>query len=189
MGGDPLDQGKQAVAHAALINEWLETGKGELGPDPDWHLPDLLNTEAQLLAQPFEDRRKSPVFQPRSAVERSALELERYRPFCLTHEHLPEKYKAASITLDLLREVQAGKTGFVLLLWGFGSKTWHLDGANISSIDPRADTDSGAFKLTSEESLAQKGIGFRLESGSNWEENVCLLISAASFIILLAAST
>lgn len=203
--GDPFDQGKQAVAHAAVINEWLETGKGELGPDPDWHLPDLLNTEAQLLAQHFEDRRKSPVFEPRSAAERSALELERYKLFCLIHEHLTEKYKAASITLDLLREVQAGKTGFVLFLWGFGSKTWHLDGANISNIDPRAEmerdalaeklapapllwisdpTDSGAFKLTSEERLAQKGVGFRIESGRNWEENVCLLISAASFIIV-----
>jgi hypothetical protein len=200
---DPFNLAKQAVEHGAAITEWAETGKGEQPPDPDWHVPYLLNEEARLLAHHFEERIKAPHFQPRSVDERSTLEWERYKLFCLIHEHLTEKYRAASRTLDLLREVQAGKSGFVLLLWGFGSKTWHLEGANVSNIDIGAPikrdalageltpapllwiadpTDSGALKAATADSHSKAG--FRIESGRDWEKNVCLLISAASFIIV-----
>lgn len=202
---DPFNLAEQAVEHGAEVSEWAETGKGEQEPDPDWHVPYLLNEEARLLAYHFEERIKAPDFQPRSAGERSALELERYKMFCLIHEHLTEKYRAASRTLDLLRKVQAGKSGFVLLLWGFGSKTWHLDGASVSNIDIGAPlerdalagklapapllwiadpTDSGAFKAASADNLSKIEASFRIESGRDWEKNVCLLISAASFIIV-----
>lgn len=200
---DPFNLAKQAVEHGAAIREWTETGKGEQEPDPDWHVPYLLNEEARILAHPFEERIKAPHFQPRSVDERSTLEWERYKLFCLIHEHLTEKYRAASRTLDLLRDIQAGKSGFVLLLWGFGSKTWHLDGASVSNIDVGAPAerdalagklapapllwiadpmDSGALRAATADSHSKAG--FRIESGRDWEKNVCLLISAASFIVV-----
>ena len=202
---DPFNLKNEASKQAAAIREWAETGEGEQELDQDWHVPFLLGEETRLLSYQFQERGKAADFRPRNADERSTLELERFKLFRLSHEHLTEKYSAASRTLDLLREIQTGKRGFVLLLWGFGTQTRYLEGATFSNIDIGAQLErdkiaeklsptpllwiadpieSGAHELSSETKLRELGLGFRIESGRNWEENVGLLISAASFIIV-----
>jgi len=202
---DPLDLKGQAIKAGQAIRHWSETGEGEHELDQDWHVPDQLNEEGRQLMEKFSRSIENGDFRDRTPAERVELESARFNMFRLVLEHLFLKYKAASQALDLLGEIQEGKSGFVLLLWGFGSVTKYLDGATVVSVGLRSqlERDELAQKLSptpllwlanpvasapmDELSAERRGYTFtpyRIESGRDWESNVVLLIKAASFIIV-----
>ena len=204
---DPFESKQQAGEITAALTAELRSGNAPRATDADWHVPFLLNEEVAKLQHHFKQFLGSGGVVLRSAEERSALEVGRWRFFRMVFEHLQEKYAAARRTQGLLNSVMQGQQGFVLFLRGFayrseyyrGGTVMRGSGANLGeSLEKRKlvarlapvpvvwisnPVESGPLELVMDGMTAAQQ-GYRIEAGATWESDVRTLISAASTIIV-----
>lgn len=202
---DPFDLAGQAREQVEGLEKSFLAGEGPMAIDPGWHVPSLLNEEVSLLDFHLRKFIREGASDFRTPAERSDLERGRLNLFRMIMEHLEEKYSAARRTQTLFREVIEGKTGFVLFLRGFAFRPAYfktvmvVTGTDLSETFERKrlvqklspiplvfvsnPIDSGPLERDAGE-MDESAMGFRIESGANWEDDVRTLIRSASFIVV-----
>lgn len=180
-------------------------GREPLALDPHWHVPFLLEEEEHSLQEKlavFISTGKVPV---RSAKERAELEIDRHVRIRNMVFHLKERRSAAHRTQALLLEIQDQGRPFLLYLRGFNNRivrfaegslmqgTGNLEWFALTNLAAAVRPMPVVWIANPVESFAVDllvsekqdwDMGFRVESGEEWEQHVRALISAATYVVM-----
>ncbi|GAA0961810.1 hypothetical protein [Virgisporangium aurantiacum] len=184
----------------------------------DYFMPQLLNTligeaetDARAVLDRLVDTPDGAAVDPAGlvlsdATARTKLERDRAGRFALMFETLTDKYANAARSTALLRDVAAGRRGFVLFLRGFSFKEHPFAG---SGVGHEADLDEYRTRVDLATAIAPVPVvlvrnpgtsesliavfsgaeaaapnSFAIDLGSDWYRAVATLVPAASFIVV-----
>lgn len=202
--GDPLELARQQGEELAAVARW-RAGEAPRGREAGWHVPFQLNECRVQLCRAFNRFLDSGLVPQRDPAHRAELEAARQGQWLRMVGDLEEKHRAARRTSALLEEVRAGRQAFVLFLRGFNQRATYLHDATIvegtGALEAFAKqalvrrlhglpvlwianpVDSTWLDLAAG-GLAEEDLGFRIEAGETWEQDVRTLVGSASRIVM-----
>ena len=145
----------------------------------------------------------------RNYNDRYKLESDRAFRFKLLLQILQEKYNIAQRTLSIIKKIENGTTGFVLLLREFDFKVGYMNSGSFGTISTKwyeerkkiteyakaiaplpllwvaNPSESGHSDTDPLMGTSDKNLGYRIQLDDNWENDVTNLIRNSSFIIVL----